>query len=251
MLQSIDVQELAIVIVAKQHTPALLNLEFLKCSGIIPADWELARQPIHHTQVSQLLFQNGVSLVAQGNQVIFTELLGSKSLDAVTIANIARRYVEALPQAEYSAAGLNIKGFGLAPDQPDLAHHYLTRMLLSPGAWQDYGQEPVKVGVNFVYTLDGRRLHLSVNEVTLQQQPEGQTLQSLMFDGNFEYRITEGTSQVLQAIQNWQEDLSNYRDLVNTKFIHTSGLAIAEQTEPVTVPDTMPLSFSSELTSVS
>jgi hypothetical protein len=238
MSQAIDVQELAFVINAKQHAPAMLNLEFLRCSGIIPTDWELLRQPIQHPHAAQLMFQNGVSLTAQANQVIFAEPLGAKALDSVVVAEVACKYVAALPHAQYSALGMNVKGFAVVPDQPGFAHHYLMNTLLAPGEWQNYGQEPVKAGINFVYTLEEIQLYLSINEVTLQQQPDGQTLPSLMFDGNFEHRIVDGLRQVIRGIQGWQNELSVYRDLINSRFLANSG-------DRNLVPNTIPLNFAS------
>jgi hypothetical protein len=233
MSHSIDVQELAFVINAKQHAPTMLNLEFLRCSGIIPTDWELLRQPIQHPHAAQLLFQNGVSLTAQANQVIFAEPLGAKALDSVAVAEVAWEHVVAPPPTPDNALG-----FAVVPDQPEFAHHYLIHTLLAPGEWQNYGQEPVKAGINFVYTLEAVRLYLSINEVTLQQQPDGQTLPSLMFDGNFEHPIVDGLSQVIQAIQGWQNELSVYRYLINTRFLANAG-------DRNVIPNTIPLNLAS------
>lgn len=47
MSASVDLQELAIVLTAKNHNPSILNPDFLKCSGIIPSEWELSRQPLY------------------------------------------------------------------------------------------------------------------------------------------------------------------------------------------------------------
>lgn len=56
MTQSLAVQELAIIIAAKNHNPTILTPDFLKYTGIVPADWELARQPIFTSSVAQVIF---------------------------------------------------------------------------------------------------------------------------------------------------------------------------------------------------
>ena len=57
-------QDLSIIIATKNHNPGILTHDFLKYSDIIPTDWELAQQPIVSEQVSQVIFNNAVSLIA-------------------------------------------------------------------------------------------------------------------------------------------------------------------------------------------
>jgi hypothetical protein len=51
MKQKIAIQELALSLTAKNHSPTLLNSDFLKHSGIVPTNWELARPPIFSPQI--------------------------------------------------------------------------------------------------------------------------------------------------------------------------------------------------------
>ena len=60
-----DIQELSITIAAKELDPTLLSEQFLKFSGIVPNEWELARQPVLNPGGSQVMFKNGVGIVAQ------------------------------------------------------------------------------------------------------------------------------------------------------------------------------------------
>ncbi|MEM9544135.1 MAG: hypothetical protein AAGA60_32200 [Cyanobacteria bacterium P01_E01_bin.42] len=45
MSPNLAIQELAIAVAAPDSNPILLTPTFLKGSGIVPQDWELARQP--------------------------------------------------------------------------------------------------------------------------------------------------------------------------------------------------------------
>jgi hypothetical protein len=45
MTPTVTIQELALALTAKNYSPTLLNSDFLKYSGIVPPDWELARPP--------------------------------------------------------------------------------------------------------------------------------------------------------------------------------------------------------------
>lgn len=222
MSQGIDVQELALVLSAQRHNPAILSPEFLKCSGIIPADWELARPPINNPQVSQVLFRNGVGITAQADRVLFVEPIGAKAPQDVEVARIAQQYIQALPRAEYQALGINVRGFVPFAQDAQAAHRYMANTLLAPGAWQDFGQQPVTAALNLVYTLNGRQLFLSVNEAALQLPDEGIT-PIVLFSGNFEYRLTDASENVLPYLQGclnrWQIDLETFKDLVNTRFL--------------------------------
>lgn len=65
MSQALFVQEIGISIAAKDLNPSALNPDFLKYSDIIPSDWELARPPVYTNRMVQIVFKNGLSLIAQ------------------------------------------------------------------------------------------------------------------------------------------------------------------------------------------
>jgi hypothetical protein len=54
MNQTLDVQELSLVIAVERQDPSLLTPDFLRYSDIIPQDWELARQPVRAQQAAQV-----------------------------------------------------------------------------------------------------------------------------------------------------------------------------------------------------
>ncbi|MBX9255406.1 hypothetical protein H1Q63_15930, partial [Desmonostoc muscorum CCALA 125] len=56
MNQSLNIQEMAIAIAAKQHNPTILTPDFLKYSGIVPNNWELAKPPIITDAAAQVVF---------------------------------------------------------------------------------------------------------------------------------------------------------------------------------------------------
>jgi len=100
MTPKVTIQELALSLTAKNHSPTLLNSDFLKYSGIVPTDGELARPPILGPQISQVAFTNGTNIVAQSNAITFIESLSTKPLEDTKIPAIIRKYVEALPRTD-------------------------------------------------------------------------------------------------------------------------------------------------------
>lgn len=240
MNQNLVVPELVIVIAAKNLSPTILTPEFLKYSGIVPADWELARAPICTAGGSQVTFTNGLSIVAQAQRVMFASALDSKVATDITAAEIARKFVQTLPHMEYFAVGFNPRGYAIFDSSPEAAGKYISETLFSPGAWQEVGTEPMRATVNLAYTLERGVFYLSVNEATLRQ-PDETTAPIVLFSGNFSYDLTdkngeEKLASLYQAIENWQADFDIYKNIVNTKFL-------ASLAEPkVVVPDVFTMS---------
>lgn len=223
MSQSLITQELGIIIAAKNHNPTLLNSDFLKYSGIVPAEWELARQPISTQNVSQVAFTNGVMIVAEPTRVIFIEAIEGKVATEIIVADIAKKYVQTLPNVEYEAVGLNPRSYITFDRQQDAASQYLAKTLLSPGPWQEVGTAPVRATLNLVYTMDRCPFYLTVSEAALRNPDETST-PIVLFNGSFSYEVKSVTAperlgNLHQIIDNWQADLAAYQEIISTKFL--------------------------------
>jgi hypothetical protein len=59
---SLVLQELGIVIIMQQPNPHLITAEFIKLSGMILLNWQLARGSIPNDRISQLLFTAGIEI---------------------------------------------------------------------------------------------------------------------------------------------------------------------------------------------
>lgn len=223
MHQTIALQELAIVVAANNQSPAVVNLEFLKYAGIVPMEWELLRSPIYTPQLVQHSFQNNITITAQPNRVIFTEVIAGQEFTTIEIAKLARKYVQSLPNLEYEAVGLNPTGHVLFNGQPEAVKKYLSETLLAPGPWQQVGQAPVRTTINFSYTLERNILNLTVSEAGMRQEDETVT-PIILFAGNFVYRPAGSSPQervesVCQSLDYWQADLEAYQDIINQNFL--------------------------------
>jgi len=189
MTPKVTIQELALSLTAKNHSPTLLNSDFLKYSGIVPTDGELARPPILGPQISQVAFTNGTNIVAQSNAITFIESLSTKPLEDTKIPAIIRKYVEALPRTDYQTLSINPRSFVTFQEEDEnAASEYITSTLLSKGTWSDVGKAPVKAAVNLVYALERGELNLSVAEALLQLQ-DAEPTPAVLFSGSFQYEI--------------------------------------------------------------
>jgi hypothetical protein len=234
-MNSLNVLELALVVAAKNHNPAVLNPDFLRYGGIVPQDWVVGRPPVYTGQMTQVLYQNGVSFVAQTDRIMFIEALNDKSVADAEIATIAQKYTQTMPHADYQAVGINLRGYVSFPSA-EAVEHYLNNSLLAPGSWQNFGGATVRPTLNFAYKLAQSLLTVNISEATLQF-PEQDAQSVALFTGNFAYDLTEADeagrlARLAEIIQLWQNDLNTFQELVNQHLLN-----------PVTTP--MPL-FSSE-----
>lgn len=214
-------QELAIVIAVKTQNPTILNEDFLKQSGIIPSDWKLARDPIYTERVAQIVFENGFSIAAQPDRVMFLEAVGDKPIDSINAGTVAQKYVNTLKLADYQAIGINFRSYVAYPNEA-LASQFISTQLLANGSWQSYG-ESFKASLNLVYDLNTRQLNLSINEASIQF-PDQLATPVVLFAGNFSYDIAnlsieERVKKIDSNIGNWQNDLAAYTELINERFL--------------------------------
>ena len=235
-----SVHELAIVLLVRNQNPALLNLDFLKYSGIVPQDWELASSPILTPQGSQVIFQNGLRLIADTNRTIFIESIIGKSYSNITVAQVAKLYAQVLCHAEYEALGINPEGFATFPNRPELAQNYLSQTLLSPGSWLEFGNLPPRVDLNIGYTLDEGTLNLKVCQRLVQQENEETTTPVVTYSGNFEYPLqqvspTDKLSVLCDRLDQWQLNVETFTTLIKQRFLNRLNPSfLGLNTDPLT-----------------
>ncbi|MEL7355613.1 MAG: hypothetical protein AAFN40_03505 [Cyanobacteria bacterium J06560_6] len=221
------IQEIAIVVIAKGLNPTSFTPDFLVHSGIIPADWLLAQKPVVNQQMAQIVFQNGISLTAQPGKVTFSESIDTKTDEELLVAKLADKYIEVLPQANYVALGINPQKVEVFNERPQDVQTFMTKTLLQPNSWQDMGTQPMQASCNLFYQLENCRLQLSLNPTELRL-PNDARVPGLLFSGNYHYELAaEGTEartqEIRKALSCWQANLSDYRALIEDKFLALIG----------------------------
>ncbi|WP_413171584.1 hypothetical protein [Anabaena azotica] len=221
MSQGLEIQELAIAIIAKNLNPTVINPDFLKYTGIIPADWELAKQPVYTNGVVQIFFTTGVGIIAQANNVTILEAIGAKPLEEIQISKITQQLVEKLSQVEYQRIGINPRGFITFNSEAE-AYQYINGRLLAPGSWQEFEGGKVNAALQLSYPLKRGILNLSINQANVQFPDK--VAAAILFSGNFNYSLLGNTPidrlQDLQHIvQNWQDSLNTFQRLLVEKFL--------------------------------
>jgi hypothetical protein len=221
--KTLDIQELGIVISAKNLNPQMINPDFLKLSGVLPSDWELEKNPVANNRLVQLTFKNGVNIIAQFGNVTFSQSVNNKTEQEIIIAEVAAKYVEKLPNAEYQGVSISPKNVMAFGDQADAGKKYIIEQLLAQGDWRNIGLGISQANINLAYQMPKCQFNLSINQVNLQQ-PEKATIPGLLFAGSFNYPIAEAKGDELiaklkEAIANWSSDLKTFQEIINQKFL--------------------------------
>lgn len=237
------IEELALTIAAKDLNPTMMSQDFLKMSGIIPKDWELAQQPVLAPNVAQLSFKNGVNINSQPNSVTITESIAQKKLEEVTAGEIATKFVAKLPYGDYLGYSFSPKMLLPFPKNPQQVRNYITGNLLASGPWKQIGKAPVQAGINLMYSLERCQLNISIAEARLQQ-PQQPPMMAILFSGGFNYNLTtitnsqEKLARLNKAIDSWQKDFGQFRNIITKKFL---GSAAATETQPKEEPNLFPM----------
>lgn len=218
-----DIEELTISLVIKNFNPSLLSYELLTMSGIVPSDWELARQPVNNPRGSQVSFKNGVNIIAQPNTMSFVEGLGNKEINSLQFAQIAQKYVSKMSNAEYQGISISPKIIVPFSQEEDGGKHFINNTLLNQGAWFNFGKNTPQASLNLFYQLDRSQLVLNINPAKLQQ-PNDITISAVLFAGSFNYNLTELTGDIrtktlMEIINFWHKDLDTFRELIYQKFL--------------------------------
>ncbi len=224
------IEELGIVIGARDLSPTIMSQDFLKFSGIIPSAWELAQEPILNASSAYLSYTNGVNISAQPRSFTLGEALNNKEIQDIMIGKVATRYVNKLPHADYIGMSFTPKMLVPFPDDQNAAQNYISERLLAPGSWKKIGIEPVQAGINLMYRLERCHLTISIAEARLQH-PEQEVMNALLFSGSFNYNLSpdlapnEKLKQLREYINSWPQDLNNFRDLIQDEFLAKHKMA--------------------------
>ncbi|AFY94439.1 hypothetical protein [Chamaesiphon minutus] len=214
-------QEIAIVIAVPVENPTILNEVFLKQTGIIPIDWQLEREPVYSDRVAQIMFTNGLSIVAQPDRLMFLEMVGDKSIETLRAGEVAQKYVSILKMADYRSVGINFRSY--APqNSPDSATEYINNKLLTTGNWQQYGTEKMRASINLNYDLGDRQLNLSIDAATIQF-PTPLTHPAVIFSGTFSYDTTahsgDRVDKIFTILGKWQQELNEFSSFISERLL--------------------------------
>ncbi|MEM9509964.1 MAG: hypothetical protein AAGA16_20150 [Cyanobacteria bacterium P01_E01_bin.35] len=219
------IEEIALIIAAQDLTPTMMSPDFLKFSGIVPQEWELAQDPVLNPNFAQLNFTNGIGISAKPRTITISESLSNKKTEELALQVVAEKYIHKLPHAEYVGLSFSPKILLPFPEAPQSVRQYITGNLLGSGSWKRIGTTPVQAGINLLYYLERCQLTISISEAKLQK-PQEQPITAILFSGNYNYNVIVGqdnvpdkTTQIINFLHNWVTDLEEFREIVHQKFL--------------------------------
>ncbi|MEH2058497.1 MAG: hypothetical protein V7K97_20560 [Nostoc sp.] len=220
--KNVEVRDFSIVVVADNQNPSILNPDFLKYNQIVPPDWELAMPPICTPALSQVVFKNGVNVVAQSDRVTFWEALDNDNL-VFQIPEISCKYIDIVPASDYRAVGININAHLLIANKEDNQDTVLTK-LISQGKWKNFQGKSPNAVVQFTYQLDSANLMIAIQEAIIQQNHNNELVNVLNFSANFHRELINGSypekiSYVKNVIQYCKSDFEIFISFVEEAFL--------------------------------
>lgn len=220
---SISIQEISIILAAKDLNPSILNPDFLKYSDIVPSDWQYDQQPVFSNSSVRISYNNGIRISAQPNRVAFAQVVSTQDQSQFLIDTLAAKFAEKLPNADYQAVGVNPRGLVPFFDDERGAHDFLFKKLFAMGSWQEFGQAPAQAAIQLSYILEQGQLNLAINEAKLKSQ-DGKSVSAVVFSGNFNYPVrgdagVKRVQNVNERIQLWKSTVATFQQLINERFL--------------------------------
>jgi hypothetical protein len=216
----LEVTQLSIVIATESNNPSILNPDFLKYNGIVSDDWQSADRTVTTGVISQVTYENGVSIVSEPNKINFVERIGDGDYGSLQVPAIAQKYIETLPHVKYTAIGNNPIGHSSCTSL-DEARDF-SKKLVAPGPWFDIGSGLQESSIQLVYSLDDGHFILSVEPADNPREEEEGAV--IVFAANFHREITGSNSEerltsALRIIGDWKDDIAFYEKAVNDSFL--------------------------------
>ncbi|MEH1892183.1 MAG: hypothetical protein V7K92_22935 [Nostoc sp.] len=220
--KNVEVRDFSLVVMADKQNPSILNPDFLKYNQIVPPDWELAMPPICTPPVSQVVFKNGVNIVAQSDRLTFWEVLDADNL-VFEIPEIVCKYIDIVPYVDYRAVGININAHIIKEEKEDNQDTVLAKLIAS-GKWKQFQGKSPNTVVQFTYPLDNGSFTISIQEVVISKIQNNELVPVINFSANFHRDLIktnylERVSYLKNIIQSWKTDFDIFIFFVEEAFL--------------------------------
>lgn len=197
----------AIVVLAKQHNPAILHPSFLSSEGIVPAEWEIDETPVSTPVFAMVKYKNRVVFTVQENRFQVEQGEPDEDVAKSPLAELTLKYTEKLPHVEYHAVGINFKGFIEHGD----AQAVIMERFLKPGVAEFADKHPEASAFRFVYELNDARFRLSFDSGKVKSADKTDERSGVMVDGNYHVDL---------HVDNVQEEMKRATSLYCEHYSH-------------------------------
>ena len=204
--------EFSVVLVANEHNPTIINRDFLLNNGIVVEQRPLDEPPPFSTPAtSQVAFDSGLTVRGDRKRVVFEQSGEPLSIEDVLCAEIAKRYLKTIPHVNYTAIGVNPKGYRVLAGRPSDG---VAGALIDNGTWMKHRSAVPSFGLKATYQYDAKKITLDIFEGEVIEADQ-EKVRILALQGNIHRDIQEENQQMrlsslLSILDSWRDDYSEY-----------------------------------------
>jgi hypothetical protein len=166
-----DIQNIALVLGIEKLDRSHLNLNFLQTHNIIDADWQLlpsSSKVSPSSQVIQLNFQNGLTLMGLPKSLIFREKIRNSQVSNLVSPTIIKQYINHFQDSNYCSFTVNIQRIFNLPNQQAFLSDYAKNHLLSKPIFFEHFYPLLQADIRWKYQLERCQLNFRTKVGNLQ-----------------------------------------------------------------------------------
>ncbi len=228
MSENLEITRLAFVILAKSHSPTLLNPDFLIRKNIIDEDWKVDSYTFTTEKLSQVVYQNGIIINVNFDQIYFQQNIEETfSQDEILIDDIIIKYLDVLPHVNYTGIVINIVGHILFDSNTEV-ENYLSNSIFRPGDWKKFLDQQPTMSANLIYKFQDHQISVSVESVQVSKTNEDAAVKkpAILFNCHIQRDFKEYNNNderlkmIKDRVTDWDIDVNNLIQLINQFVIN-------------------------------
>jgi len=224
MTLGLELYELTIVVVAKNHNPTILNPDFLYRNNIVEEGLDLAEAPITTEVFSRVSFKSGIVIVADSNRVTFVDRNKKSLADKTPLPKIAVDFLQTLEHVSYKAVGINPKGIIEFADSESV-RLYLIDSFFKKNSWIDVKDFKLHPKLALSYKGQDKNFTINIEEGIGTDEDKGKHF--IVCNANYHRDLPvnehdKALDEAKKIIENCDGDINHYKSFVTQHFLPRS-----------------------------
>ena len=208
---SVHLTQFSVVLVVNQIDPSIFNPDFLRLNQIVNPNTQVSESPISTPQLSQISFDDGVTVRADSGTVTFEETGDPLQLQNVQPPAMAIRFVTLFPNTIYKAVGMNPIGIPILDGAVD-ERSGLRSALVDAGTWLPFGGQTPTLGLWAAYNLPDKTMFFEIRD---NDAPDQSRVVAFRLNIHRELPDQLGRNdRLLSVLAQWEADLTDFESLV-------------------------------------
>ncbi len=211
------------MLIAKAHNPNVLNPDFLKYNSIVDSLYTVG-DVVCTPPIAHVIYKEGISVIADFERLQFIDDDPVRIPFDSPIPAIAKKYMDVLPHAMYSASGINFTGYYKFENE-EVATSFVKDKFIKAGPWLELKGGATDVGLKFVYTLDNVKNTISIEGGDIAHT-NNETAPILLFESNYHYECSGNSDstdnncneKLKTYISKWEEYFKRFAAFIDSIF---------------------------------